>query len=208
MYIYIYYTNTHTHVYIYYIYIYTIIHNHIFLSICSDLAQICVYIYIYVSVVRNLVWCDVGWSKLMWCAGVMWRSVGVICACAIVQWMYVLFFVLIFNAMLLACNVNVKCPLLLSFSVLHVTQCYAHVKLVTIQFSNASPCWTRQEWGFPWQVHCGAYVAFFAMLAILFCQLEVDRVNAERTALEAEQLRKGYQGDDLMSHPYNQWFVF
>ncbi|CAL1155937.1 unnamed protein product, partial [Cladocopium goreaui] len=50
------------------------------------------------------------------------------------------------------------------------------------------------EWGFPWQVHCGAYVAFFFTAAILFCVLEVDRVNAERTALEAEQLRKGYRG--------------
>lgn len=53
--------------------------------------------------------------------------------------------------------------------------------------------WAK-EWGFPWQVHCGAYVAFFFTAAILFCVLEVDRVNAERTALEAEQLRKGYRG--------------
>lgn len=34
----------------------------------------------------------------------------------------------------------------------------------------------------------------FFTAAILFCVLEVDRVNAERTALEAEQLRKGYRG--------------
>ena len=59
------------------------------------------------------------------------------------------------------------------------------------------PTELRQEWGFPWQVHCGAYVAFFFTAAILFCLLEVDRVNAERTALEAEQLRKGYRGDNL-----------
>ena len=81
-------------------------------------------------------------------------------------------------------------------------QCYAHVENTIIPFSDASTYWvTRQEWGFPWQVHCGAYVAFFFTAAILFCVLEVDRVNAERTALEAEQLRKGYRGDEDSTNP-------
>lgn len=50
------------------------------------------------------------------------------------------------------------------------------------------------KWGFPWQIHFAAYLCFFLMAAVFFCLLEVDRVNAERTFLEAEQLRHAFKG--------------
>ena len=36
--------------------------------------------------------------------------------------------------------------------------------------------------------------AFFSMASLFFCLMELDRVSAERTASEAEQLRQGYRG--------------